>query len=175
MKNFLFIVLSLLSLNMLGQTIKYSDLKTFDKKYRGTYEKYISKNGETYSVGDTIAIGTPSGTNGRFVYIYSVYIGTISAVGPEAANTYTEIKKIWANGSKRSGMKVSFQTKGPTGLENYSFHIEDAIASGEVKTKGMSSDQALSDLKRAKDKLDLGLITKEEYDKIKEKLRKYIK
>jgi hypothetical protein len=38
----------------------------------------------------------------------------------------------------------------------------------------MSSDDALSQLKRAKDKLDLGLITQEEFSKLKTELSKYI-
>lgn len=37
------------------------------------------------------------------------------------------------------------------------------------------SDKAIFELKRAKEKLDLGVITQEEYEKIKEKLKKYIK
>lgn len=39
----------------------------------------------------------------------------------------------------------------------------------------MSSDEALSELKRYKDKLDLGLISQEEFDKKKEELAKFIK
>jgi hypothetical protein len=34
---------------------------------------------------------------------------------------------------------------------------------------------ALAELKKAKDKLDLGLITQEDYDKLKAELSKYIK
>ena len=39
----------------------------------------------------------------------------------------------------------------------------------------MSSEEALAELKKAKDKLDLELITQEEYDKLKAELSKYIK
>jgi hypothetical protein len=39
----------------------------------------------------------------------------------------------------------------------------------------MTSDDALAELKKAKDKLDLGLITQEDYDKLKAELSKYIK
>lgn len=39
----------------------------------------------------------------------------------------------------------------------------------------MSSDDALKELKKEKDKLDLGLITEEEFNKRKEELIKYIK
>jgi hypothetical protein len=62
-----------------------------------------------------------------------------------------------------------------TGIDNYFFNIEDAITVGEVKSFGMSSDEALAALKKAKDKLDLGLISQEEYDKIKAELTPFIK
>ena len=39
----------------------------------------------------------------------------------------------------------------------------------------MTSDEALSELKKSKDKLDLGLITQEKYDSVKAILIKYIK
>jgi hypothetical protein len=39
----------------------------------------------------------------------------------------------------------------------------------------MTSDDALKELKKAKDKLDLGLITKEEYEVRKLELIKFIK
>lgn len=39
----------------------------------------------------------------------------------------------------------------------------------------MTSDEAIAELKKAKDKYDLGLITKEEYEAIKMEIKKYIK
>ena len=39
----------------------------------------------------------------------------------------------------------------------------------------ISSDEALKELKKAKDKLDLGLITSQEYELKKQELIKYIK
>jgi hypothetical protein len=39
----------------------------------------------------------------------------------------------------------------------------------------MSSEEALSQLRKAKEKLDLQLITQEEYDKIKSELQPFIK
>ena len=65
--------------------------------------------------------------------------------------------------------------KGLTGLSNYSIQLENAIETGEVKSFGMTSDEALSALKKAKDKLDLGFITQAEYDSIKVEYKKYIK
>lgn len=174
MKNYLIIALSLLSFKSISQTIKHSELN--GERPRGTFEKYVSENGDTYSIGDTLIIGSPSGTNGKFVYIQKIDMaGTVYIVGPEATNTNAEIKKIRIKGNKRSGWKANIQTKGFTGVDNYFFNIEDAISNGEIKSKGMTSDEALAELKKAKDKLELELISQEEYNKIKNELIKYIK
>ena len=53
--------------------------------------------------------------------------------------------------------------------------FESAIANSEIKSKIMSSDDALIELKRYKDKLDLGLITQKEYDEKRTELSKFIK
>lgn len=47
------------------------------------------------------------------------------------------------------------------------------LMSGQYESQ-KSSEDALSELKKWKDKLDLELITQEEYDKKKNELRKYI-
>jgi hypothetical protein len=91
------------------------------------------------------------------------------------SGTETEIKKIFVTGNKRSGYSVSMRTKGITGLMNYTILFENALATGEIKGTGLTSDEALSQLKKAKDKLDLGIITQEEFDNIKKELTPYIK
>lgn len=75
------------------------------------------------------------------------------------------------------GFFVGFKTKSQTGVpgSGYNIQFENAIENGEIKSFGMTSDEALSELKKAKDKLDLGLITKEEFDNKKSELSKYIK
>ena len=158
-----------------GQEVKYEDVEK-GIITKGQYESYVSKDGSVYKVGDKIQFGSPSGTNGKFVIIQKMDIaGTVYVVGPEAINTSAEIKKIRITGTSRAGYKANFQTKGMTGVDNYFLNIEDAIAVGEIKSFGMTSDEALAALKKAKDKLDLGLISQEEYDKIKAELTPYIK
>ena len=142
---------------------------------KGKFESYIAKDGSEFKIGDRIEFGMPSGVNGKFVTIQKVDLaGTVYVVGAEAINTSAEIKKIRVSGNKRAGFKVNFQTKGMTGVDNYFVNIEDAILVGEIKSDGMTSDQALQELKKAKDKLDLGLISQEEFDKLREELSKYI-
>jgi hypothetical protein len=62
----------------------------------------------------------------------------------------------------------------PTIADNI-LKFESAISYGEIKSKGMTSDEALNELKRAKDKLDLGIISKEEYEVKRLELIKFIK
>ena len=172
---YLIIFLSIISFVSNGQEVKYDDLQK-GLITKGQFESYVSKDGSIYKVGDKIQFGNPSGTNGKFVIIQKMDIAAnVYVVGAEAINTSAEIKKIRVGGTSRSGYKVNFQTKGMTGVDNYFLNIEDAITVGEVKSFGMSSDEALTALKKAKDKLDLGLITQEEYDKIKAELTPFIK
>jgi hypothetical protein len=49
------------------------------------------------------------------------------------------------------------------------------MSTGEIKGTGLTSDDALAELKKAKDKLDLGLITQEQYDLKKSELTPFIK
>jgi len=169
---FFLILISLTSINSNAQEFKYSDLATTTKS--GDYESYLSKDGAVYKIGDRVKIGTPS-TNKSFAFIIDEdgtgrYQLNISASGKETA-----IKKIYVDGNKRTGYSVTLRTKGSTFMSNYMIDIENAIAAGEIKSFGMSSDEALNNLKRAKDKLDLGLISQEEYDSTKIVLKKYIK
>ncbi|MCP5498117.1 MAG: hypothetical protein H7A23_26470 [Leptospiraceae bacterium] len=175
MKNIFILFLLLSNSICFSQVINHKQLEGIDKKPHGTFEAYISRNGDVYVVGDTLQIKNPSGVNGKFIYITKVDIsGTQREVDRYSANTKARIKKIAVGGTKNSGFKVSFQTTGMTGIDNYFFFIEDAIMNGEVKSKSLTSDEALDELKKAKLKLDLELITREEYNKIKERLGKYI-
>lgn len=156
----------------LGQEIKHSDLATAKK---GEYTSYIAKDGAVYKIGDRLRIGVPS-SNKTFAFITEGdgLMIPISNLTAASSGQESEIKKIWVVGNKRAGLSVSFRTKGITGLSNYTIQIENAIATGEVKSFGLTSDEALAELKKAKDKLDLGLITQQKYDSLKTALSKYI-
>lgn len=168
-------MITLFSIYGFAQEVKYIDIQNGTIK-KGQFESYVAKDGSVYKVGDKIQFGNPSGINGKFVIVQNMdIVGTVYVVGPEAINTSAEIKKIRIGGTSRAGYKASFQTKGMTGVDNYFLNIEDAILVGEIKSFGMTSDEALAALKKAKDKLDLGLITQDEYDKIKAELTPFIK
>jgi len=178
MKNILLLCVFFISLNLFAQsekldTVRYSDLSTVKQ---GKYDVYIGKNDAVYKNGDRIKIGVPS-SNKTFAFITEGdgILIPVTQLTAASSGQQTEIKKIWVYGTKRAGYSVYFRTKGITGLSNYTINFENAVETGEVKSFGMTSDEALAELKKAKDKLDLGLISQEQYDKIKADLIKYIK
>lgn len=171
-----FICFTLLSISSIAQELKYSDLQ--GQKPKGSFSSYLSKDGETYGIGDTIQLGLPTGVDGGFIYIRTYGLATLvtSSYGSASAsvsNQSTIIKEIVVLGNKTSGWYVQFKTKNNNG--GYFITVENAIEVGELKAKGMTSDEALTELKKAKDKLDLGLITQVQYDSLKSVLVKYIK
>jgi hypothetical protein len=173
-KLFLTLIISILTTTFsFAQEIKHSDLATAS---RGEFTSYVASDGAVYKIGDRIKIGVPS-SNKTFAFITEGdgFLLPITNLTAASSGQETEIKKIWVVGNKRAGYSVSFRTKGITGLSNYTIQFENALSTGEVKGFGMTSDDALAALKKAKDKLDLELITQEEYEKIKADLVKYIK
>lgn len=175
MKNLVLLFLFMMSFTSMAQTLSYQNLAT--GKAKGTFESYTSKDGNVYKVGDTLLINSPSGVNGQFVNIEAMDIlGRKLFVGAHVANTTAVLKKIRVGGSKRAGWKAAFQTQGFSSIDNYFFFIEDAVASGEIAMKGViSSDQAIAELKKAKEKFDLGLISEEEYNALKAEYAVFIK
>jgi len=173
-KQFITFILSILTVTFsFAQEIKHSDLATAP---RGEFTSYMATDGAVYKIGDRIKIGVPS-SNKTFAFITEGdgLLLPITNLTAASSGQETEIKRIGVVGNKRAGYSVSFRTKGITGLSNYTIQFENALSTGEVKGFGKTSDEALTELKKAKDKLDLGLITQEEFDKLKAELSKYIK
>lgn len=174
MKKVIFLAMyALLNVGVQAQEIKYADLATAEK---GEYTSYVGSDGGVYNIGDRIKIGVPS-SNKTFAFIWmgDGIITPLESLPAAQSGTETEIKKIVVTGNKRIGYSVNMRTKGIIGLLNYTIQFENALSTGEIKGTGMTSDEALEELKKAKDKLDLGLITQEEFDKIKAELTPFIK
>lgn len=158
-----------------AQELKHSDLKNL-KNTKTKFTTYIGKDGGVYKVGEKLTLGLPSGLqsvdkNFTFVNEGAVMLTPVTGLN---AGTSSEIIRFGLVGTKRSGYSVLVRSKGFIGIQNYSIDLENAIAAGEVVSTGMTSDQALNELKKAKDKLDLGLITQEQYDTIKAEMAKII-
>ena len=179
MKKLLFtIAIGLVGMTAHAQTVTYDELQN-GSVTSGTFDTYVAKDGSVFKVGENVNFGLPSGVNGKFVYIQKILItGEFMVVGGEAVNTSATIKKIRVGSVGRGSGKVikcGFQTKGLTGIDNYFFNIEDAILNGEIKSSVMSSNEALAELKKCKDKFDLGLMTLEEFNAKKAELSVFIK
>jgi hypothetical protein len=181
MKKVIFLMMALMmcfvtTITAQSDTLKYSDLSG-SVKPKGEYTHYLSKDGVVYSVGDELTLGFPSNGN---VYTTcfqgdGVFIAMTPLVGSTNANTKITIKRFIISGTKKTGFSVLFRTTGLIGTLPYTIQYENALIIGEIKGFGMTSDEALAEFKKAKDKLDLGLITQEEFDKLKLELSKYIK
>jgi len=173
MKTILLIGSILFSCSILAQTEWTADMvKNATKNKTGIIE-YTASDGSVWTVGNRITFGNPTGV-GVFNSI-SMGDGMISVVQQVPASwsgSEAEIKKIRVSGTKRQGRLLWVTCKGP--MQPFHLKIEKAIELGEVVTEGYSSDKALEELKRAKDKLDLGLITQEEFNILREELSKYI-
>lgn len=156
------------------ETLRYSDLS--EKPGQWNFDNYESKDGYLYKTGDKIKIGTPS-SNKTFAFIMEGdgFLLPITNASAFASGQMVEIKKVTYTGTRRVGFAAVLVCKGPTGLSNYRIQLENAIETGEAKGLGMTSDEALAELKKCKDKLDLGLITQDEFNSKKSELSKFIK
>jgi hypothetical protein len=177
-KLFTILLLSVSSTILAQKTITYDEMKTITK---GAFENiecdvYTAKDGFSYKVGDTLKIGRPS-TNKTFAFITTGgTAAALSGTAPEPLNvnssgTNTIIKKIAVGGTKKMGFKIYVVGKGNCGIcPNNMIDFEEALATGEIQSKGMSREQAIAKLKEAKDLVDLGMMSKEDFEKLKSEL-----
>ena len=160
-------------LNLFSQEVKYSDFSGDAKLKVGGYTSYVYKDGNTYKVGDRLKIGFTSmqGSN-TFSYIRQV-IPFLSneQININQSGSETTIKDLRLEGNKKAGYSVKALCD-----RSLQIRLDQAIESGEIKLVGvLSSDEALSSLKKEKEKLELGLITQEKYDSLKIEYSKFIK
>jgi hypothetical protein len=157
-------------------------------------------DGSTLQIGNKMKLGKPSGTNqsnqqtagvfgstnqtvNNFTYIMLGRIGSAILSGitylPEVfkgRDVEIEDIKFAKNGKKATTAGVMIIFNNP-GMDITVLNLDAALQYGELinPTAAMTSDQALAELQKAKTKLDLGVITQEEYDNIKKELMKIIK
>lgn len=170
----LFVAFVFVATNLNAQDLKFGELEGLKK---GKYESYQCSDGSVYKIGDRLKIGMPaSGKYFTYIYVGDGILTDKKYQNASISNRETEIKNIYLVKNKRSGNYVIFRTRAAQAFETqYTIEIENAIASKEIKSFGMTPDEALEELKKAKDKLDLGLINQEKYDELKKELSKHIK
>ena len=144
--------------------------EVISKKKKGQLTTYITKKGESFSIGETITLGTAM-TNEVFDLIFQDGGITYEPLTNKASHSEVVIRKI-----KATSKLVVVKTSKPSGhnLGLIITNFESAVLNGEIKSRMMSSDEALEELIKWKKKLDLGLITQEEYDEKKKELAKII-
>jgi hypothetical protein len=171
MNNLLLLSFLFTANSLFSQSISFD---TIQRVPNGEYNEYLASDKYQYKIGDTIELAKPSSgeTYSFIVRFFNNNIGSLK----KATSTYngykTVISKIKVVNSK---CIIDADTKNSAGVMTFSIQFDEALNGGEIKPKGMTSSKALNELKLAKEKLDLGLITQEEYEKIKVELAKFIK
>lgn len=161
---------------------------------------YVASDGVTYKIGSTITYGYP--TNGKYyVYFMDVTGSWLNALAEDSKSTSSDravnqeraervenraggvatIKRIQCVpvdpfNKMTCGCKIYLVlNRGGLACTNF----EEAIATKEVVVKtnmeDVASEAAIQELKKWKEKLDLQIITQEEYDAKKAELMKIIK
>lgn len=174
MKKLVLVLVLGLGLTSYSQTITQAEI---GKMIKGVpfkkFTKYIDINGTEYNIGDTLTINKGS-VYDNFKYVGKTLLLEQQPMDINDISLQIVIGKFKVLGNKKRGFIIQVVSKIKYGYTYY-IGFKKAIESGEVIGKGYSSDNALSELKRAKDKLDLGLITQEEFNSKRLKLAKYIK
>ena len=161
---------------------------------------YVASDGVTYRIGSTITYGYP--TNGKYyVYFKDVTGSWLNALAEDenaSASDRAVSQERAERVENRAGgvatikriqcVPVDPYNKMTCGCKIYLVlnrgglactNFEEAIATKEIVVKAnledMASEAALQELKKWKEKLDLQLITQEEYDAKKAELMKMIK
>ncbi|MFT3845434.1 MAG: hypothetical protein QM725_10295 [Lacibacter sp.] len=165
------------------KVLRFSDVENSKTLFK-TYDMYIAQDGSVFAKGDKITVKAPS-SNGRvFQYIYETkgLSGVKNYLDARYSNRELTILFISVENSGTSlfsskKFKVAQIVAAGTGgmLSNINIDIENAISSSEIKSKVISETEALEKIKNAKDKYELGLITKKEYEEVVEEMKKYIK
>ena len=203
MKKFFTLLFVGLCLFANAQTVTYQDIldqksaKELTGKTGGDkITEYVASDGVTYRVGSTITYGYP--TNGKYyVYFKDVTGSVLNSIAEDENASSTDratsqeraervenraggvatIKKIVDPFNRKTcGCKIYLVlNRGGLACTNF----EEAIATKEIVIKAnpedVASEAALQELKKWKEKLDLQIITQEEYDAKKAELMKLIK
>ncbi|MRG45900.1 hypothetical protein GFS24_12290 [Chitinophaga sp. SYP-B3965] len=170
-----------LSAHLCYSQTNYATLK---EAKEATKDGYKTSSGWVIKEGDKIKIGTGSTGNKVFAYIYNAPGITLdisrTPLPTGFAHKNATVKNITFNGFKKTGY-TPIIVVGMGVLNNFQIEIDNAITSGEVlvpaefakKEATVSSAPAASmadELKKLKDLLDSGAITKEEYETMKKKV-----
>jgi hypothetical protein len=189
MRNFIFALTLLVTTISNAQTPLIDNAVTFEqvkaikeksesKTLNGSgITQYTALNGSIIKIGDKFHINRPEGGSKVFVSITNkptVMDGLSGTFNPSVltnmSNTEITIKKLYVWGMKRTGFKMFAELETCGTCNNLLVDIELAIETKEIRSNGMTKEEAIAKLKESKDLLDLGMIKQEEFDKLKAEL-----
>lgn len=165
----LFLIFSVSS--FFAQTLKHDSVQYVQKS---RFTAYVASDNYTYKLEDTIRLGNPSSVE-IFNFINRTInenFLTLEKAGSEYSGISAVISEIKV---KNSICYVKAISKNRLGTIEFIIEIEKAIQQNEMIAKGMTSTKAMLELKKAKEKLDLELISQAEYDAIKVELARFLK
>lgn len=175
MKKLLFVILLLFSATAQAQegTITYEEVQAGKRMsdFFNPYEAYVASDGQTYRVGDTITIGKATNDYQYATLNYGDGVTFIDSLPDHWIGTKLTIKKIMVAGTRNMGFWVRMRTSSNCWIMKF----EQALELGEIIGLGMTEDEAIAELKKAKDLFDLGVISEDEYNAKRTELIQYIK
>lgn len=176
--------ISIAQTQLVENAINYEQVKVLKEKTESRelskdgITQYTASNGAVIKLGDKFRLNRPEGGSKTFVSIQNKptvmdMMGNknySSTVDTSMSNTEITIKTLYIFGSRKLGFKSMAELATCGVCNNLIVDIELAIESKEVRTNGMTRDEAIAKLKESKDLLDLGLVKQDDYDKLKAEL-----
>ncbi len=177
MKSIVTSLLVLISVAASAQTLTADQLAKSTSRPKGPFKEYVSRSGEVFRVGEMLPLGTPS-AGGAYLYIEEAPSrgdGQVRRLRHSPALKEIQIQYIRVDYSGRWDHYLQLKCSGTNDKVHYLVNLEQALQQREIATGHIAEDEALATLRKAKEKLDLQLITQQQYDSLKTALSKYIK
>ena len=186
----LILPLILITSPLYGQTLSYEQTQditvTSDYSNGDALSSYIMKDGSEIKVGTKLKFGSPLNANKNFTRLYfgEYSLGKALLAPPQQLGdvysgeevVVTAIKVQHTKMTKKSPLQIMLYVQNPSApklAQNRTiFDLEMCTETKEVinPNAAMTKEQAIAKLKEAKDLVDLGMMTQEEFDQLKEKL-----
>lgn len=172
MKKIIPFLLLISFLNTVSQNLQFKQFKKSDKA--SNYKSYLSKDSICFRKNDEIRIGNPSGLIYKSILIFdkrfSGYVVLSATEHHLLQGKNCKIFSISVAKKKKNVYRAFIQVRNDEG-NFFSIDIEDAIESNEISFR-LSEDEVLELLKKEKEKMEFGIITKDEFEKRKKEILK---
>jgi len=164
------------TLSAFGQSVTYKEVFESNKVPKGKYLEYITKNGLSVKLGDTVYIGTPTSTGDlpyntlRFAKDNRHYTVMDGVPRETSEGKPYRVDQIKVAGNRKEPL-IMLRTKKEDGDGVRSLvteYLEEAMSTGELRLTRYSKSQLISKIKELDDLLEVGAINEEEHAAKKE-------